>query len=508
MAKLSLSEQLAAISTPKPADFDVEDIESKNNQSEDEGNTFGFNDQDEEKAREHYVAVGKSSIRDDGIKVDNKKYNGGKVSRQNLYDDEEGSEEGSEEESEEESGEESGEQEEDSDNENQSGEKEAPKEDIAPELSTEEKLQRATLKALLDAEKTTMLKTLKQSNKSDSMKGLAVKNQLDFYENLLDLRIQLQKPLGLSNCLPINAEKTTKVIEDSNEDMSSVKKSVEKAKETVFNLLDKISQIRLQLLAADNIQVDSITLPEPSKKRKLESYIASTTALDNKLSGYRSRILTKWSQKIQQSSGSSALQSTKFKSINQTADIQVNSILADMDRLVKRTCINRGEYKILGEEEEKTTEVTDQKKNYTKRDQKADNTSTENPYIFDDTDFYRTLLKDLIDRRMIDSAANSAANPNALKWSVSAKSKSKKQVDTKASKGRKLRYHVQEKVQNFAAPKTNVFSWGDEQIDELFSGLLGVSMKVYDDETDSEGEVKVHDDEEEEFVNDGLKIFG
>lgn len=83
--------------------------------------------------------------------------------------------------------------------------------------------------------------------------------------------------------------------------------------------------------------------------------------------------------------------------------------------------------------------------------------------------------------------------------------KVKKVVDTRASKGRKIRYHVHEKVQNFMIPieagalrlslslpfgnawtdtvpsiatvvTTETGNWHDEQIDELFASLLGKSF--------------------------------
>ena len=54
------------------------------------------------------------------------------------------------------------------------------------------------------------------------------------------------------------------------------------------------------------------------------------------------------------------------------------------------------------------------------------------------------------------------------------KARRKKTVDTRATKGRKLRYQVHEKLQNFMVPvRTSRGVWHDEQIDELFASLLG-----------------------------------
>jgi protein AATF/BFR2 len=50
--------------------------------------------------------------------------------------------------------------------------------------------------------------------------------------------------------------------------------------------------------------------------------------------------------------------------------------------------------------------------------------------------------------------------------------KKKKVVDTKASKGRKIRYVVHEKIMNFMAAEP-LKGWHCDMVDELFSGLLG-----------------------------------
>lgn len=53
--------------------------------------------------------------------------------------------------------------------------------------------------------------------------------------------------------------------------------------------------------------------------------------------------------------------------------------------------------------------------------------------VFDDTDFYQQLLRDVIDAK--------GGNAGGVDWMASQRQKkSKKHVDTKASKGRKLRY--------------------------------------------------------------------
>ena len=83
--------------------------------------------------------------------------------------------------------------------------------------------------------------------------------------------------------------------------------------------------------------------------------------------------------------------------------------------------------------------------------------------VYDDSDFYQMLLKALVDQRMVDNA-NSGGASGAIRWTTALRdAKVKKAVDTKASKGRKLKYQVQEKLQNFLAPIANN-SWNEHQI--------------------------------------------
>uniref|UniRef100_A0A1B0GQ47 Apoptosis-antagonizing transcription factor C-terminal domain-containing protein n=1 Tax=Phlebotomus papatasi TaxID=29031 RepID=A0A1B0GQ47_PHLPP len=55
-----------------------------------------------------------------------------------------------------------------------------------------------------------------------------------------------------------------------------------------------------------------------------------------------------------------------------------------------------------------------------------------------------------------------------------ARNSTKKIVDTKASKGRRIRYVVHKKMVNFMAPNP-YSSWTDEAKDELFSSIFGAN---------------------------------
>lgn len=99
----------------------------------------------------------------------------------------------------------------------------------------------------------------------------------------------------------------------------------------------------------------------------------------------------------------------------------------------------------------------------------SDDDENEDPELFDDLDFYQQLLRDVIKARTGD-----AGEQNWMAQQRERKAKKKLKVDTKASKGRKLRYEVHAKLQNFMVPVPVTHGgWHEEQIDGLFSSLLG-----------------------------------
>lgn len=71
--------------------------------------------------------------------------------------------------------------------------------------------------------------------------------------------------------------------------------------------------------------------------------------------------------------------------------------------------------------------------------------------------------------------------------------KEKKAVDTRASKGRKLRYEPHEKLQNFMVPVATG-TWHEEMIDELYTSLLGHKRSIEENEKIEDldvGEIKI-----------------
>jgi protein AATF/BFR2 len=147
----------------------------------------------------------------------------------------------------------------------------------------------------------------------------------------------------------------------------------------------------------------------------------------------RNAIIQKWYDKTRLTSGKS------FESFEKPILAQIEHIVQDRERLIKRTQLKRSVYKIYGKEENKSQEVDNRHVN---------DYDTE---VFDDQDFYNQLMRELIERKttnIVDPVELSRKSIELQKL----RTKSKKTVDTKASKGRKIKFTVHKPMVNFMAP--------------------------------------------------------
>lgn len=159
--------------------------------------------------------------------------------------------------------------------------------------------------------------------------------------------------------------------------------------------------------------------------------------------------------------------------------------MADKDRLLQRTRLKRVPFKVIGKAEPAAAKSKDKDKD--SDDDSDDEEETPSlpkaamgggvqgydTEIFDDGDHYQDILRELIERK---ASATDSSDPVAMgqHWVELSKlrAKVKRKVDTKASKGRKIRYHVHEKLVNFFAPDPSVHPSSDQAKDDLFASLF------------------------------------
>jgi protein AATF/BFR2 len=151
---------------------------------------------------------------------------------------------------------------------------------------------------------------------------------------------------------------------------------------------------------------------------------------------HRDEILTKWSDKVRTAQGLPLTK--KFKALNTSITHALNESLIDRPRLLNRLHTKRTPFTRLGTKElDEGREIVD-------------------PELFDDTDFYHSLLKDLVERKQVDVPVGGEWKPK----------KGKVEKEVRASKGRKLRFQEHEKILNFMAPAA-AGTWHEDQIEYL-----------------------------------------
>ncbi|KAK7056217.1 rRNA-processing protein bfr2 [Paramarasmius palmivorus] len=359
-------------------------------------------------ARDHYIDVGPSTLRKMQDNISDPKYDGVKTSRKALLEDDfsEGTEDVE------------GEDEEDEGSDEQglhygngkldSDEDEPSESEDEGEGSGHEKVDVHTV-----PEPNTLSATLREKRDEDRRKGAAVSRQISIWDTLLDARIRLQKSAIAANRLPASQWRT---FSESSQCEESLKRVLAEA-----NLLSEELESLQERLA-------SRELPPPQKRRRTDNdsipqYTEclieashSASSLENSYHPFVIQTLDKWSSKIQAVAPSVLLPANRNAFSKDRQQIKgavqlIDEHLLDQTKLLSRTRVWRGKggrFNVpLNNEGDQDTE------------------------IFDDTDFYQQLLRDVIDSRDPSGATD---------WMIAQKErKAKKKVDTKASKGRKLR---------------------------------------------------------------------
>ena len=310
--------------------------------------------------------------------------------------------------------------------------------------------------------------SLAQTTKDEARKGQAVKKQQAAFDSLLNTRIKLQKTLvGVNTIvgLPVD-ELASECLE--------ARQAIENAELAAFRLWLSLNEMREELRGA-----------QTGEKRKRNKFTEVTLTVDlwehtqtqdqNALA-QRNAILQRWSAKAK-SSTTRADRGVMDRTANEPTVIDaLQESLSNRERLLKRAHTPRSCAPL-----------------------QLSNGITSDSKIYDDADFYGLLLKELLEQKSADSVATAGID---LSSSLRREARTKENVDTKASKGRKLRYTVHEKLQNFMAPEDRS-SWSERQADELFGGLFGRRMGLAEDMEDDEMDAMNREAGDEE----GLMLF-
>ncbi|WWD03974.1 hypothetical protein V865_002034 [Kwoniella europaea PYCC6329] len=434
MSGISLADQLKKLSsTSQPKTLDPESaytsLDSLTLPKKDDPN----------EGKEHYLDVGPSRLRmqlDDqegsGGTLRGVKYQGEKVGRRKIFDDDDDEEEDEEgqdggmnfgevEDSEDEDDEDEDDDEDDEDEEEEDDDDEDEDEDEEDEDEEEVQPKPKSSNKTLDP-----MASLRDSRAKDIEKGIAIRRQKALFESLLTLRITFQKALSSSTSLPNSIDVYPS---DPEGEIASKKaeilKSLSDLNERLFTLRENLLLPGAEKSVGDKRKRDDYDEEEYWKQSAVRSLELSDSNHDQIVP-----ILNKWSSKIQAASlqlGSKQAGGSKFlQSVKNGSGGVVEAIEAGL-------ASKRDSEKTLMESEESA---------------------------------YRSLLREVIESR-------SGSGPAADLTHLRKEKKKKREAERGGSKGRKLRYTVHEKAQNFVVPIPLSNGWHEEQVDELFSSLFG-----------------------------------
>ncbi|XP_012220954.1 protein AATF-like [Linepithema humile] len=430
-------------------------------------------------------------------KVD-ERYAGRKVSRKDIYSDEDDNmsesveSNNSEEDEEDEEIESTLEQDEDKSDSNEESELEQESEE-ADSVSEEEDEYSMDISNSLHKQSDSAIKTMSETNvRTEVEKGNCIRNQLKIWENLSEMRIKLQKCIVTSNQMPqydthkelrSHADFVKKISESKSKLMllvnnmlelkdlllkqypetrnlcASAKKrkadNEENADDPMDEEIPSDTEDELEDGEEPSVGKDKEAAKESAPRKRLKYNETEKVLQENHDSykEYRNSVIKKWNDKTRIATGS------LNKNSGQSTLKQIEFAMSDMSKLRKRTQLKRSEYSIVGKSS--STEDDDGR-----RVQEYD------PEIYDDNDFYHQLLKDLIEYKSSDVTDPIQLSKQMIRLQ-NMRTKMKRKIDTRATKGRRVRYNVHTKLVNFMAPITVYDTWTDSAKNELYSSLFG-----------------------------------
>ena len=197
-------------------------------------------------------------------------------------------------------------------------------------------------------------------------------------------------------------------------------------------------------------------------------------AMWNRTSPYIVATIDKWARKVRLST---AARKRKFRALDQSVEVQVEAVMANRDRVMRRTRIMRCQRSTcLGVADSQMADRRLITAGSTGEDSMVlgcTKAPVEDDERFDDNDFYPKLIAQSAHMRETGRVSRGIAGSRAMKQYPSRK---REGLDTRASKGRRLQLSVHTKLVNFVAPIPAPGTSMDTS--ELYSSLFGLARSV------------------------------
>ncbi|KAJ0466544.1 putative apoptosis-antagonizing transcription factor, AATF leucine zipper-containing [Helianthus annuus] len=301
-----------------------------------------------------------------------------------------------------------------------------------------------------------LFRNIRRDQDDDILKGQAVKNQRALWDKTLEFRFLLQKSFSTSNQLPQEPVRSAfcNSSEEVKEAYSDLIDSTKKTLDSILKLQEILVEKNPSIMDAATEEGDaarsSISLDAFRNSTEEDEEWFQISQMQSRIAPFRNISVDKWQRKTQVTSGAAGMKN-KFQAFNQNISDQVASYMRDPSRMIKGMQQTRSVVPVFGDVSNKDKDEA----------MNADG----DPELLDDSEFYQQLLREFFET--VDAGSSETAF-YALKR---LQTKKRKIVDRRASKSRKIRYHVHEKIVNFMAPEPmNI----PPMAPKLFENLFGL----------------------------------
>ncbi|XP_051143747.1 uncharacterized protein LOC127260114 [Andrographis paniculata] len=305
-------------------------------------------------------------------------------------------------------------------------------------------------------------RNLKHSKDDDIQKGQAVKNQRALWDKTLEFRFLLQKSFASSNRLPLEPIRSSFCDSDSDvgQGYSELIASSKKTLDSILELQQALIANNPSIIGEDDSTAKSKQLEaSENSDMDLDEEWLQISEMQSRMASFRNKSIDKWHRKTQVTTGRAAIKD-KLHAFNQSISEQVSAYMRDPSKMIKGMQQNKSAVAVFGN-------VSDSTQNL-KQEGALVNVD---PELLDDSEFYQQLLKEFFET--IDPSSSELAFYATKRLQTK---KKRKLVDCGASKSRKIRYHVHEKIVNFMAPQPMKLPPAAPQ---LFENLFGLKTQKH-----------------------------
>ena len=363
-----------------------------------------------------------------------------------------------------------------------------------------------TLQEKMEKQDEKYLKTLSKVTKDEIRKAKNIINQKELYETFVGIRIALQNLLSDINSLPTYKNISKYISSSSQETQNLYSRLKNNLNDTFFNTLlfhkeflkkqsypsseqfdpvQEFEKILKKLEKSKNDKNEEIDIDE--EKEEENNINNQLNIIHNNLFKIDQKIMNIWYRKTVVNQFQTNNKVIKKLSNNDNfCEHVLTSVDKNMETLKKKTQkYNNSELNLLGRKRLSAEEYEFDKE------------------IFNDNDFYNFLLKEFLlnnEKEIDDTNYVEKRDENGLvegrydltmRYILNKNNKIKKNVDTKASKNRKIRYDKHEEIINFMVPSINdkEISGRNIIINSLF-GTKKLNINLDNNENNKEEEEK------------------